>query len=115
MGVVSDERKVALLSQPIPIDDGFVEAIRAEGNPELHYRFADKCAKSGCSQWTGTSCGVMNTLTAMNASIDIEGMQLPECAIRPNCRWYDQDGGRACIICPYVVTQAEESSISNTI
>jgi len=110
LGVVLEGRKVALLNPPIPVNDEFVVSVKAVGDPELHYRFAGKCAKSGCSQWTGSSCGVMNTLSAMNASLDVTGIEIPECAIRPQCRWYSQDGARACVICPFVVTQAEKSA-----
>jgi hypothetical protein len=31
---------------------------------------------------------------------------LPACAIRPACRWWQQEGKAACQRCPQVVTQA---------
>ena len=30
---------------------------------------------------------------------------LPACRIRPECRWYRQEGRPACMRCPQVVTQ----------
>ena len=112
LGVVRSDRKVAMLNPPIPVNDEFVETVNAAGDPEARFRFAGKCAKGGCSQWTGTSCGVMDRLSSLNPAIETTGVQLPECAIRPDCRWYEQDGAKACMICPYVITQAEESSAS---
>jgi hypothetical protein len=39
----------------------------------------------------------------------IEGFELPLCAVRSRCRWFDQLGSRACQVCLHVVTDASES------
>lgn len=110
LGVVGGDKKVSLLSPPIPVNDEFVEAVNAAGEPEKRFRFAGKCAKSGCGQWTGTSCGVMDELAMANHLLEIINENLPACAIRPDCRWYSQEGAKACIICPHIVTQSEKST-----
>jgi hypothetical protein len=108
LGVVNGDQKVSLLTTPIPVNDEFVETVNAAGDPEKRFRFASKCAKNGCAQWTGSSCGIMDELAAANHLLEVINEQLPNCAIRPTCRWYSQDGAMACMICPYVVTQSEK-------
>ena len=103
LGVVQGDNTVALLPEPMTVTDEFVERAFAAGEPEKRLRFAGKCAKGGCSQWNGTRCGVIDTaLNYMHAAID--NTPLPDCAIRPQCRWYSQTGADACKVCPYVVT-----------
>jgi hypothetical protein len=109
--VVRSDQKVAILDPPIPVNDEFVETVTAAGNAEERFRFADKCIQCGCKQWTGSSCGVMDALAMENHLLEIIDENLPACAIRPDCRWYSQEGAKACMICPYVVTQSEKSAI----
>jgi hypothetical protein len=111
LGVVGSDQKVNLLDPPIPINDEFAETVKAAGNPENRFRFAGKCAKSGCSQWTGSSCGIMDELAMANHLLEVINENLPACAIRPTCRWYSQERAKACMICPYVITQAEKTVI----
>jgi len=108
LGVVGNNQKVSLLNPPIPINDEFIKTVNAAGDPENRFRFAGKCAKSGCAQWTGSSCGIMDELAMANHLLEIINENLPECAIRPTCRWHSQEGAKACMICPYVITQAEK-------
>ncbi|HVW12988.1 MAG TPA: hypothetical protein VHB54_04150 [Mucilaginibacter sp.] len=107
LGVVGDDRKVHMLNTPIPVDDVLAQKIQADGDAEKKFRFAGKCAKCGCAQWTGTSCGVMDELAMANHLLEVIEQNLPECVIRKTCRWYSQEGAKACMICPYVVTQSE--------
>jgi hypothetical protein len=32
---------------------------------------------------------------------------LPDCPIRPDCRWFLQRGGRSCAVCEVLVTDVE--------
>lgn len=111
LGVVQGDRKVALLNPAIPVDKEFVQKVTASGNAENRFRFAGKCAKSGCMQWTGSSCGIMNELSGANPDLITADLSLQECSIRPQCRWYSQEGAKACAICPFVVTQAQMEEI----
>lgn len=107
LGVVQGDQKVALLNPAIPINNEFIDRVNNAGSPENRFRFAGKCAKSGCGQWTGKSCGIMNELSAANPALEVNGQTLPECSIRNQCRWYSQEGAKACFICPFVITQAQ--------
>lgn len=108
LGVVTDSQHVRMLSEPIPLNDEFVQKVTAEGDPEKRFRFAGKCIKGACRQWTGNDCGVMKELSDANADVSVDASASIPCVIRPGCRWFHQDGFRACLLCPFVITQGEE-------
>jgi hypothetical protein len=109
IGIVQGDNSVTLLNTPLRLNDEFVRKANEYGEPEKRFRFADKCVKNGCKQWTGKSCGVMDELARANPSIKGDD-ELPACIIRATCRWYSQEGGRACKICLFVVTQSHDNS-----
>lgn len=110
LGVVQENKKVKFLEIPIKLNDAFIEKAHEDGEPEKKFRFVDKCVKSGCKQWTGSSCGVMNELSSSNPSINGDEDHLPNCFIRRTCRWYSQDGAKACKICLFVVTESRQDN-----
>jgi hypothetical protein len=115
LGVVQGDRTVALLDTPVKISEAFIEKAREQGEPEKRFRFVDKCIKSGCGQWTGKSCGIINELAESNPSIKSDNEELPPCFIRRTCRWFSQEGGKACKICLFVVTQSADNAVSENI
>ncbi|GAB3524006.1 hypothetical protein [Emticicia fontis] len=103
IGIVNQEGFVSLLPQKIDVTDEFV-AIAHQGNtPEKRFRFTNKCVESGCRQWDGARCSVIDKVLHMNADFEIFA-HLPTCSIRSNCRWYYQSGGKACAVCPFIIT-----------
>jgi hypothetical protein len=139
IGVRQDDGTVAILPQPLPVDEVFLR-IAAEHAlaPEQRFRFTNKCVESGCSQWTGSRCGVIDqALTMMenavgknvtpkreavatmqaveemgtrkNAVSEMPAESLPACGIRPTCRWYHQSGAAACAACTIVITRTTEA------
>jgi hypothetical protein len=110
IGVRQDDGTVAILPQPLPVDDNFLR-IAAEHPlaPDQRFRFTNKCVESGCSQWTGSRCGVIDqALTMMESAIE---ESLPACGIRPTCRWFDQSGAAACKACTLIITRTTESDL----
>lgn len=70
--------------------------------PTLVYRFAAPCAASKCGHFDGERCRLATRIAeGLAPRVD----HLPACAIRRSCRWFDQEGARACHRCPQVVTQ----------
>jgi hypothetical protein len=126
IGVRQDDGTVAILPQPLPVDQHFVEVVsRDAAAPEQRFRFSNKCIESGCSQWTGSRCGVIDNVLQLLAGVPAAGdiappaatasptpkestATLPPCGIRPTCRWFLQAGADACRVCPYVVTHITE-------
>jgi len=109
IGIVQADHSVVLLNTPLVVNEEFVQKANESGEPERRFRFADKCVKSGCKQWTGKSCGIMNELAEANPSVKAGDEELPTCIIRRTCRWYSQEGGKACKICLFVVTQSQDN------
>ena len=88
----------------LEIDKAFVARASADpGQPaESRFRFAGACQTVACRQWQDNQCqvGVAAATVAKRLEI-VEG--LPRCAIRPNCRWWHQEGSAACAACAWVV------------
>jgi hypothetical protein len=104
---MSDGR-VAFSADRLEVDREFVETARQGRSPEKRFRFAGACVKGGCSQWTGSRCGVIDQVTETMS--DMAVAELPECSIRDTCRWFDQSGAEACGVCPLVVTDLMEET-----
>jgi hypothetical protein len=102
LGIVQPEGTVDLLDQPMAIDATFVETAKQGRSPEARYRFAGPCHQCACRQWAGGRCGVIDKVLKSRPEPDNNG--LPDCAIRPACRWFLQRGAAACHACPEVVT-----------
>jgi hypothetical protein len=109
LGIVQSDKTITLLDTPLRINDAFVEKANKVGELEKRFRFVNKCVKKGCKQWTGKSCGIINELSLANPLIKFSNEKLPECSIRSNCRWYNQEGAKACKICLHVITQSQDS------
>lgn len=114
LGLVQGNQTVALLPQPIPITKEFVEEAQKHGDLEKRFRFANKCVKSGCSQWTGSQCGVIDLLAKVNAQVSLNA-PLKMCAIRSRCRWFSEQGRRACDLCLYVITDNQDGYLTQEI
>ncbi|WP_341366960.1 hypothetical protein [Yoonia sp. BS5-3] len=105
LGVKGSDGRVHNLRTAMPIDEAFVQQAKAHGAPEQRMRFAAKCETSGCSQWTGDRCGVIDrVLGHLEAHKVPLRDDLPPCPIRGTCRWYSQTGRTACHACDLVVT-----------
>jgi hypothetical protein len=101
LGVMTSSGRIAYLQPPTAVDADFVDQARSRGRPESRFRFSQPCIECECPQWTGSRCGIIDTLLSEDAMPADE--KLPACRIRPTCRWFAQRGPDACTVCPYVV------------
>ena len=111
LGVVQGDGTVEFLSERMTLDDDFVEIARQGRSPEKRFRFASTCVRSACCQWKNGRCGVIDTVLD---SAPAGAERLPQCSIRGQCRWFHQEGEKACAVCPLVITDLmveEEASI----
>ncbi|HEX3424770.1 MAG TPA: hypothetical protein VHT30_01470 [Acidimicrobiales bacterium] len=114
LGEVQEDQRVAFVHPAIPVDAEFVA--QASDSAQRRFRFAEACVASGCAQWTGERCGVIDeVLTAARTTapqLVVVEAPLPYCGIRSSCRWFHQSGRAACRVCRFVVTDttAEGSS-----
>ena len=109
IGIVRRDGRVAFSASEIVVNSEFVRVARTGRTPEKRFRFAGRCIKNGCTQWTGSRCGVIDSLTS-TARGSADERDLPRCSIRPQCRWFHQSGAEACSICPDVITDLRENT-----
>lgn len=114
LGVVLPNGRVAFTSKAIPIDEEFVRVAHEGRPPEQRFRFTTTCAERGCRQWADNRCSIIDRLLAIakergEDETTLAARTLPDCAIRPECRWFRQRGAAACAVCPDVVTDVTSS------
>jgi hypothetical protein len=113
LGIRQDDGTVAILPEPLPIDDSFIEKVKSDLIPaEQRFRFTNKCIENGCNQWTGSGCGVIQDVVQYLDQVPANEV-LPSCSIRPHCRWFLQEGANACKICPYIITEITEKDLED--
>ncbi len=105
VGVVMTNGRVAYAADRLEMGEDFVAAASQADSPERMFRFASPCRQTGCKQWTGDRCGVVDLFLKANPHIQVEE-ELPQCSIRPQCRWFNQEGARACALCPNIITDS---------
>lgn len=112
LGVRQADGHVAILPQPLRINEAFIEAAKQDAPAEQRFRFTNKCVETGCGQWTGSRCGVADKIVSAINQLQVTDT-LPECAIRPQCRWYQQQKAAACKVCAFVITETSTEEWEN--
>ena len=106
LGIVGRDGRVGYVTPRMTVDAEFVNAAQKGRSAEARFRFSQPCIESHCSQWTGSRCGLIDRVLESPEGSDITKQAqgtLPECVIRPSCRWFSQVGAKACEVCPLVV------------
>lgn len=106
LGVVGEDGRIKHLRTAMRITEDFVARASSVGPPEARFRFSGPCVESGCQQWNGKGCGVVEKVLAHieTTAPDLARKEVPPCTIRSSCRWYSQRGEPACLSCDLVVT-----------
>jgi hypothetical protein len=94
--------RTAYLDRTLPVLAGIL-AMTAPVAPTEVLRIAAPCANGACAHFRDQRCHLAEKIVAgLPAVVD----DLPQCAIRPSCRWFAQHGAEACSRCPQIVTTA---------
>lgn len=105
LGIVGKDGRVSLLEEAILVDKTFASIAHQGRTPEKRFRFTTPCLKKACQQWKNERCSVGDeVISALSSEEPSDQTSLPKCGIRNNCRWYNQSGEKACLICRDVVT-----------
>ncbi len=75
--------------------------------PTSVFRFAAACAESACAHFDGSDCRLAAKIVDLLPPV-VE--VLPPCAIRRQCRWWQQEGRAACRRCPALATEPAGAS-----
>jgi hypothetical protein len=106
IGGSPENPEVNYLQDLQPITKKVVEQISPVTPAEV-FRTASPCATNGCQHFDGTEC---NLATRIAEQLPIVTPQLPSCAIRDTCKWWQQEGNNVCFRCPQVITDNYDPS-----
>jgi hypothetical protein len=101
-GIVGPDGKVAYIRPALPVSAEWLERGAPTSDLETRFRFAEPCVSGACAQWGNGGCRIGKAAASVGASLMGD---LPECGIRPSCRWHRQEGDAACRACPLVRRQ----------
>mgnify|MGYP005840404745 CR=1 FL=1 len=68
---------------------------------------ASRCMSNSCQHFDGHACRLAQRIVEQLPTV-VEA--LPDCQIRPSCRWWQQEGAAAGLRCPQMVTENHYSS-----
>jgi hypothetical protein len=96
----ADAPRVKWIERPVPVTDDLL-ALTGPVPPTQVLRIAAPCQEDACCHFDGTDCRLATKLVQLMPTV-VES--LPACRIRPDCRWFVQEGRAACLRCPQIVT-----------
>jgi hypothetical protein len=73
----------------------------APANPTEVFRLAATCQTKCCPHFDGAKCRLATRMVEILPAVV---SALPHCLIRPECRWFRQEGAAACRRCPQIRT-----------
>ncbi len=118
LGIVGEDGIVGYVTPRLIVNSEFVHQAHEGRAPEKRFRFSQPCIKSGCQQWTGSRCGLIDRVLNAIQEADTPNWSartMPKCSIRPGCRWFAQAGPKACTGCPFVITNVRSDDQSTDI
>jgi hypothetical protein len=100
VGGTPDEPRLRHLDRARPATPELL-ALAQPVTPAEVFRFAAPCRCDGCVHFTAEQCRLAERVVKVLIPVVAKP---PACPIRPSCRWWQQEGGAACLRCPQVVT-----------
>jgi hypothetical protein len=100
VGGTAETPHMRLLDCPVPVTPELLRLTEPVRPTEV-FRFAAPCLGNGCGHFASSSCQLVAKVVKMLPAVQDE---LPKCNIRPQCRWFEQEGAAACLRCPQIVT-----------
>jgi hypothetical protein len=104
IGVVSgtaDKPRITPTETAMPVTPELI-AMAGPVAPTEAFRFAATCRTSGCIHFRNAACQIAARSTVL---LDEVVVNLPKCPIRPQCRWFREEGADMCRRCPQIVTR----------
>lgn len=101
VGGTPQEPKLAYLMEPRAVTTELLALAGPVKATEV-FRFAAPCAQHACQHFDGSRCSLIARVVQL---LPTAGGALPPCRIRPKCRWWHEEGPRACARCPLIVTE----------
>ncbi len=106
VGGTLEQRRVGYLQGRVPVTDELL-AMAGPVKPTQVFRFGAPCVGSGCRHFDGSDCNLATKLVQLMPAVTKD---LPACHLRPDCRWWKQEGKAACKVCPAIATDCYSQS-----
>ena len=106
VGGTPEQPRLAYLAEPRPVTEELL-ALSVPVLPTAIFRFGAPCAGHACRHFDGADCRLATRIVQLLPPV-VDG--LPACHLRPDCRWWQQEGKAACLRCPQVVTEVRNPS-----
>lgn len=103
---IGDGLQIVPTDRPIPVTQEIID-LAAPLEPDELFRFATTCAAGRCPHFAADKCQI--AVGSMNR-LDEVVTDLPRCAIRKQCRWFQQEGPAMCRRCPQIVRNQADPS-----
>ena len=100
VGGTPEQAQIAFLDEPALPNEKLL-ALAKPLQPTEVFRFTAPCASAACNHFGEGRCRLASKIVRLLPEVTSE---LPPCAVRPQCRWWTQEGPGACLRCPQVVT-----------
>ncbi len=101
VGGTAAEPRVAHVSPSLPVTHELLD-LASPVSPAEVFRFAAPCLGGGCLHFANATCHLAAKIVELLPQVSDK---LPACAVRPQCRWWLQEGKAACFRCSQVVTK----------
>lgn len=98
--------KVTYLPVSMPVTPALLAAASPVDPTEV-FRIAAPCIAGGCQHLSHGQCQLAQRMVTRLPEVT---KSLPDCSIRPDCRWWQQEGKAACLRCPQLVRSNYEAS-----
>ena len=106
VGGTTGRPRVAWIEEPVPVTPDLL-ALTGAVPPTQVLRIAAPCQENACCHFDGADCRLATKLVQLMPAV---AEALPPCRIRPDCRWFVQEGRAACRVCPQIVTYSVDPS-----
>lgn len=100
IGGTPEDPRVTYLKQAQTVTEEIIAKVQPVTPAEV-FRAASPCETKGCQHFDGTNCQLATRVAEQLTAV---AEHLPPCAIRRDCRWWQQEGSAACFRCPQVIT-----------
>jgi hypothetical protein len=101
-----EQPDVKYLPEPQPTTEALI-ALASPVTPTEVFRIAATCETNQCQHFDGQNCRLAQRIVTQLPTVT---EQLAACAIRRDCRWFQQEGKAACLRCPQIITDYANAS-----
>ena len=106
VGGTAEDPRVTWIEKPVPVTEDLLALTGAVPITRV-MRIAAPCQENACCHFDGADCKLATKLVQLMPAVS---EALPPCRIRPECRWFQQEGRHACKVCAQIVTYSVDPS-----